>query len=339
MKLAFALSCALTLTSFIPRTGPGILSTGITWEEPAAATQKSNCMVEHVVRVLEPIPFFNGSVDIGSKVHIVPGGGRAPFNATFIGRSVTVNGKEYYAFFKEGSSSEIFVIPPTDSIRIESMNGQALTSKSFRSTVHSINQVGETCAAYSVFNCFRQLQIHGKQGNGNLNTKLRDEVERVSFLTGLINDLYIEARGSSNLEKVIQNKAAEHGFEVTNIPGMSRKFKQWMIESLEKGQPVVLRYNHGRDVQEMPYSIVELAHQNGKTYAQTLWLPVKPGEASTGGHAVLATGYFEHHGEHYVIISDPNFAHPRLWNVNLFDRGYIANMHGWAISEKETHSH
>jgi hypothetical protein len=331
MKLMFALSCALTLTSFIPWTGPG---TKAAW-----AAGKSDCMVEHLVRVLEPIPFFNGSVDIGSKVHIVPGGGRAPFNATFIGRSVSVEGRDYYAFFKEGSSSEIFVIPPSDSIRIKSMNGKALTSNSFRSTAFGLSQTGGTCAAYALYNCFRQLDIHQKNGNGDLKKWLKDEPSRVSFLMGLVNDLYIEARGSSNLEKIIQKKATELGFEVTDIPGTSRKFKQWMIESLQKGWPVLFRFSHGRTEQEMSYRIVNLASKDDKPYPTHLFLPVKPGELSVGGHAVLATGYFEHNGEHYVIVSDPNFGHPRLWNVDLFDRGYIANMHGWALSEKETPSH
>lgn len=311
---ALMLWVALVLLSFAP-----------------AWAQDDHCVTHHIITVLGEAPANDWKLDFGTKVHVQPKGQDSGFDATFAGRSYSTQNKESYHFFKHGSSDELY-IAEQDPVRLKFSNGDPLASFWVRSSPQSACQIGNTCAAYATFNALRHVQYIGIRGNGLLSRKLDNPTEQDAFLASIITRLYGNNNKARTLDEAISTYAASYGFHVLSFSPWTHPFKDTMLKHLKKGLPVIMRFDIATTQTPTPYRLLELS--GAKDYAERLWIPRRandPKHSDGIGHAVLATGTFEHNGKQYIIVVDSNWSQPRLWDADLLDRADDANMRAWVI--------
>jgi hypothetical protein len=279
-------------------------------------------------------PQSGWKLNFGAHVHVKPKGQEAGFDATFAGRTHSTQNKESYLFFKSGSPDELH-IAENDPVRLQYSNGTPIPSFWIRSSPQSACQNGNTCAAYATFNALRHAQHIGLRGNGLLARKMNSEVERDAFLESIIGRLYGNNNRARNLDEAVSTYAQSFGYHSLSFSPWTHNFKETMLKELKNGWPVIMRFDIGMAQTPTPYRLLELS--GAKNYVDRLWIPRHASDFKRPdgiGHAVLATGTFEHNGKHYIIVVDSNWNQPRLWDADLLDRADDANMRAWVIYHK-----
>ncbi|MBI3543739.1 MAG: hypothetical protein HY075_10750 [Deltaproteobacteria bacterium] len=62
-----------------------------------------------------------------------------------------------------------------------------------------------------------------------------------------------------------------------------------------------------------------------------LWTPKKWLQRRKGGHMVLALGVFEVNGERKILVTDPNWQAPRLWDLDELDKAKGASIRAFVV--------
>lgn len=198
----------------------------------------------------------------------------------------------------------------------------------------SVNQQGGTCAAYAIFNAFRQLRYRDIKGNGMIEQHFATEESRHRFLTQVHYDYYSD----SNWKDAVANTTRETGIAFYDISTNSVSgFQTELRKYLAQGLPVLVRFDVAKTMAQTPYTLFEYS-KNAAT-DRLLWLPADSSGSSNGGHQVVALGTFVHGVNEYVIILDSNWQAPRIWDMREFEKLYSAGIRAnvlWQNGEQPT---
>ena len=118
---------------------------------------------------------------VGGELDILLPNTKETKKAVFIGRNLRLDGSTKKFSFFVPSENIIHVLRPSE-LTIE-LNGKVIDGDRLQPVVAGINQEDGTCAAYSIFNCMRQLHYDGRTGNGKLEAWLAEEPGRHRLLT------------------------------------------------------------------------------------------------------------------------------------------------------------
>ena len=230
----------------------------------------------------------------------------------------------------DGSFDDIAIFDPTlQRIALVPSPWITVTKAEFNSAVNlthlfpvprSVNQQGGTCAAFAIFNAFRQLAYRNIKGNGMIEQYFATEESRLRFQTRVHYDYYSD----NTWTDAVSNITKEAGIAYYDIPTNSVEgFQAKLREYLGYGLPVLVRFDVAKTMSETPYTLFE--YSKNATTDRRLWLPTKSGE-SLGGHMVIALGTFVDNHKEYVIILDSNWQAARIWEMKEFENLYTANI-------------
>ncbi|MBI3543738.1 MAG: hypothetical protein HY075_10745 [Deltaproteobacteria bacterium] len=122
----------------------------------------------------------------GEPVKLQLGDDPALSDVVFLGRLVTIDGVSRELAFYD-SAKKLLHIVPVSKLSIQREGGEALSADKTPPVVRSINQEGGTCAAFSIFNCMRQLHyVLGKKGSEALQKQLDNEQGRTGLLARVV---------------------------------------------------------------------------------------------------------------------------------------------------------
>lgn len=257
----------------------------------------------------------------GDRVKLRAGAAQ-PVNAVFLGRLVGLDNTTVDLAFYDPTAALIHVIPkdrisitrgtPTETIAIEDTSP----------AVRSVNQEGATCAAYSMFNCLRQMQYDGHEGNKKLKDAISNEPGRLSFVVRAVTRLYSDHVADL---MTLDELATTYGFKIYKIPYSSAKeLKSEVLKYLGQGWPITLAFDVPNDMTTTPYTIID--HSNDKPLDRRLWKPKGMLQGRNSRHMIVALGAFEVDGKTMILVSDPNWQAPRLWDLDDLDRANPSSM-------------
>ena len=107
----------------------------------------------------------------------------------FLGRTIAVDGKPVaIAVFDE--SQQVMHFFPEKETTVTVSGGAAAPKEQLFPLVESYLQSGPTCAAYAMFNCFRQLELIGAAPEAGLEKKFETETSRLAFLAKSLVTIY-----------------------------------------------------------------------------------------------------------------------------------------------------
>lgn len=291
---------------------------------PLATTAKTPRCHATISALADHKPY---KLSIGQEVQLtLPDKG--PQLAHFLGRLLRVNGStKDFGFFAPQTMSLHFV--PQSFMVWNNM----LSKQDIQPVPRSISQVGPTCAAFTIFNCIRQLYYWERYGNQSIQEHLGTEQDRVRMLARAINDYYID----DDFRDAIPNIFSDLGFRHERLSAYnSEKFKEELRDYLSRGHPVLLGYLIRSEMTEMPYELID--HKDNARYDRRLWLPKSSGEQNNGGHKILVVGVLETQETEYTVVVDPNWQAPRLWEMKEFDHLYTAGIRAQAIIDPNADS-
>jgi len=253
----------------------------------------------------------------------------AKTDAVFLGRLVLLDGVSKDVALYEPATQIVHLIP-LEKLTLHS-DGEAVDGSLLQPIVMSINQEGGTCAAFSIFNCFRQLHLSAIEGNGNLASQLSSEMGRAALLTRVINKVYIENRGNT---AVLEELATAYGYKIYVVPtDKPAQFAAAVAKYLKTGWPTLLRFETPSAMSETPYKIV--SQRDGKVYDRRLWLPKGRFQFKKSSHLVLGLAVFEAGGEQWILVLDPNWQAPRLWKLSELDKMGSADMAAYVLWQEK----
>ena len=263
----------------------------------------------------------------GEAVKMQFGDEPAQVAAVFLGRLVPLDGvAKEFAFYEPGRQLVHLIL--IEKTNIQRPTGEGISADDTAPLVRSINQEGGTCAAYSMFNCMRQMQLLGQDGNDVLKTELESEQGRSGLLVRIVNQLYIEKQNSSD---VLTGLTTKYGYKSYEIPWNGKKsdLKDAIIKYLNSGWPILLKFDVPKTMSTTDYTIID--HAKEKELSKNLWVPkgIMPGKGQS--HMVTVLGIFETDGKQMLLISDPNFQAPRLWDIDELKKANSASIQAYVI--------
>lgn len=260
--------------------------------------------------------------------------GKPTLDTIFLGRLLRINHSPKDLAFFDGNEMRIHVVP-SDGVSLWGANTAGELVPVDQNTSHpivrSINQVGPTCAAFSIYNCMRQMHYWEYKGNGALANHLAEEQDRTRFLVLIENMYYLDKEYNSAIEKLTTTL----GFKTYELQSRdSEGFTQEVIKYLGMGWPILLRFDVPENMSTTPYTMHD--YKDSTDYERRLWLPKSPDEKSTGSaHLILIVGTFSWEKETYLLVVDPNWQAPRLWKINELSKLTSAGIRGWAVWEEK----
>ena len=93
--------------------------------------------------------------------------------------------------------------------------------------------------------------------------------------------------------------------------------KKNIISNLSLGTPVLFSLNIGPNMAESPFSL-QYYDKNKPEMDTRLWIPRKIGERNSGGHSIVAAGFFEYINKTFLVMIDSDWSEPRVWDLELF---------------------
>lgn len=249
-------------------------------------------------------------------------------SAYFLGRNLRIDGTtKKFAFFVP-SQNKIHVLRESE---LEILQGEAgVEAGDLQPIVAGIKQEDGTCAAFSIFNCMRQMHHDGNAGNGKLAEWMKDEPGRMRLLTRALHDYYIDGTHSDGIEEV----ASLLGFVTYQLPGRNVQDLKDAVRKYSSSWPILLRFDVTPQMQETSYEFYDYKYE--ETYSKKLWLPNRSRfRKSGGGHMVMIRGSFSAGGQEYLIVNDPNWTTPRLWPMDELNHLSSARIRAWAVWEKK----
>lgn len=252
-----------------------------------------------------------------------------PVAGTFLGRLIRIGGETKGVPIHVPNEGKILLVPGQD-LGLFDASGRPIAPEETFPVVRSVNQWGGTCAAFTIFNCLRQMHYRGFRGNNSLPEHLRSEEARWRLFLRIDEDYYKDGDHRQTEEKV----AAEMGFKIYRIPSDSSPsaFKTEIDKHLRNGWPVMVAFKVGQNMSRTTYAIHDLEH--GNLLDQRLWTPtthLQSPRSSYAGHQVLIVGSLEGpEGRSYVVI-DPNWQAPRLWAESEFNDLYSPSIEAWVM--------
>lgn len=258
------------------------------------------------LRVLNAVKSPEFGLATGSKVELQANGQTIP--ATFIGRMPS------HPKFGE----EILLLNELNQkiIMVDARGLNAPVSRARMQTlVDTIDQAGETCAAYAIYHLFKQIHSIGRVGNGGLANIFAQEIGRMKFLEEAITTYYMGR--TFNLKTILGKYGKRLGFTCRE-----RKFTDvnkaidFIFSTALRATPVIMEFDIGTEMVTSRNPIVDF--ETNEKPDPRLWIPRKRGERNVGGHAIVAAAAFLDKGKKKVMVLDSNWNEPRVWDLSKY---------------------
>ncbi|MBC7690612.1 MAG: hypothetical protein H7222_02495 [Methylotenera sp.] len=243
----------------------------------------------------------------------------------FLGRIQNAGGSSHSYLFYDTASQEIHSIP-ADRVALSDAQGSAIEASRGKLYVRSENQEGPTCAAYSLFNCLRQVALDEKAPD-RVRLAVSDESHRIKLLMKAVNEIYIGKFGNA-LPGAIEKLATEHQLRTFTHPSSTiEEFRASILRDLNSGWPVLTSFSVPEKMVETAYSIFEHDSPEIVRSSKNLWIPASSTTTrSHDAHVVVLLAAFEAQGEEFILVSDPNWQMPRIWPASYLDRLFSGRM-------------
>ncbi len=268
----------------------------------------------------------------GDEVTLKIDSQRREHDAVLLGRTVRQDGKTIEVAFYETETKTVHMFPANEVTMRDETDTLVDVEKIFPIT-RSEEQTGSTCMAYTLYNSMRQIDYTNGERSKKLHKEFSDESSRQRFIVKMISEYYLEQNGYDR--KVLIYLADTYGIDINRaerselgIPGV----RDAILTSLAKRDPVLITFDVPKFMTDTLYEV--FMHATGKAESRGLWTPKKEGRTGFGGHAVMATGLItDADDEEWMIMVDPNWSTPRLWNVTELDNIKGGSIQAWILND------
>jgi hypothetical protein len=203
----------------------------------------------------------------------------------------------------------------------KSVRSPSVAKNRMQSLISTIDQAGETCAAYALYHFWLQTAAIGFVGNGELITVASKEHSRMKLLEESITRYYMGR--SFNIRPIMKNFGDRFGFKCREkVFENSSKAIDYIYNHTLIGKSVIMEFFIGS---KMATSDIELIDFETSVEMDTrLWIPRKTGERNAGGHAIVASAAFTLNGKKKIMVLDSNWNEPRVWDLEAYLGGNTA---------------
>ena len=199
-------------------------------------------------------------------------------------------------------------------IDTESMTTNFLKTR-MQNIISTIDQAGETCAAYALYHYWQQTDSVGFKGNNELGPVMGKERSRMKFLEESITRYYLGR--SANLKLIMKTFGDRFGFKCKEkIFTESTKASDHVYNQTLTGKPVIMEFYLGKNMVTSDFEIED--YETNSEVDARLWIPRKIGEKNGGGHAIVAAAAFTSLGRKKVLVLDSNWTEPRVWDLEKY---------------------
>ncbi|MBC7691367.1 MAG: hypothetical protein H7222_06320 [Methylotenera sp.] len=248
----------------------------------------------------------------------------------FLGRFQLPDGSEHSYLFYDTAAEEIHLIPASR-MHLSDSKDTAVKSEQVKLYVRSEMQEGGTCAAYSLYNCIRQVGMKPSPP-AQVQDGLATESERLRLLMKAVDQIYVEPEPGDAVAHTIENLATEYGLKSRVISRSSKDgFRSRILKDLQTGWPVLARFDTEENMLPTAYTLISHEGPKVEPNDRDLWVPKPIKAGNFGSHAVVFLAAFEAKGEQFILVSDPNWEVPRIWPVSYLERMNTAHMAAWTI--------
>lgn len=179
-------------------------------------------------------------------------------------------------------------------------------------------QVGSTCTGYAINGFLHQTNLANVLNSGTLKEELMTEEGRSQLLAHAINEYYLTPAHRYSIRGILDGYGKKYGFKCKMLKTDSfMKAKDFLLNHLKSGLPVVVSYNIGREMVNSAFPL-EMFEKSNVTIDERLWIPRRIGERNNGGHTIVASGSFEVAGKTFLTMLDSDWSEPRIWDLELY---------------------
>lgn len=260
------------------------------------------------LKIISAIKDARYDLGIGSKVELTFVEKNAKKEFLFMGKMLGHPDFGDEILFLDEKDTRILMVD------IENMSAYFLKTR-MQNIISSVDQAGETCAAYALYHFWQQTDAAGFKGNNELGPVMSKERSRMKFLEESITSYYLGR--SANLKPIMKKFGERFGFKCKEkIFTETAKATDYVYNLAAFGKPVIMEFFLGK---EMVISDFEIEDYESSTEMDTrLWIPRKIGERSGGGHAIVAAAAFTSMGRRKVLVLDSNWTEPRVWDLDKY---------------------
>ncbi len=275
----------------------------------AALSAEVAASKEIKVQTENAVPTRSFSIGIGSDVVLETSDTQISGPAIFLGNAVTPNGENLYRIYFNKKSAKIFFV---------SAQRFAKSSQRLQTIMDPYEQAGGTCTGYAIFDFLYQTSLSGFEGTGALSARFANEEKRTTLLVDNINNYYLTSQHRYSIPGILNSYGKDMGFKCDRFKTDTySKAKDKVLEMLKAGWPVIISFNLGPKMYEVPFRL-EKADGEKAEMDQRVWIPRKIGERNRGGHTIVAAGSFEWDNKTYLVTIDSDWSEPRIWDMDSF---------------------
>lgn len=274
-----------------------------------------HAMAEEVrMKVVRAVKSANFEIGIGSQVELNFVQSNKVGQAIFLGRMLGHEQFKDEMFFLDERKTRIYMVD-TKSIRTTATKSRA------QNLISTIDQAGETCAAYALYHFWIQSAAVGLKGNGTLYPVATSQMSRMKLLEESITRYYMGR--SFDIKPIMKEFGSRFGFTckerkfTTTAPAMDYVFTQASM-----GRPVIMEFYIGNQMVTSDFEIQD--YETKVELDPRLWTPRRIGIRNAGGHAIVAAGAFISQGRRKLMVLDSNWNEPRVWDVENYLGGKTA---------------
>lgn len=217
----------------------------------------------------------------------------------------------------------LFMNPKSGKISmVDSENLKSPIPKSkMQSLISTVDQAGETCAAYGIYHFWKQIHLMGYKGSEEFQKIFSQEKERMKLLETSIIEYYLSK--TYRIKSVLGKMGKRFAFNCRErVFDQSSKAIDFVYSIAVKGNPVVMEFNIGSEMEETENDLVDF--ETNLETESWLWGPRKIGVRNKGGHVVVAAAAFTHKNQKKLMVLDSNWNEPRVWDMERFLSGKTA---------------
>lgn len=287
---------------------------------------------------------------IGDAVTITQDGVEKPISAVFVGRFIGSEGTAKEAVFYEKDNNRLHFMPLKD-LKMKRGDGGDIDPEKTYPLTKPVPQQGMTCSSFADFACMLQIR-HRTGGKG---VKMDSPAERLYILSRALADSYQHRTGWAmhSFTSLAQDALFEYSRE--KLPQARDKLKETILETLQEGWPVIIHYDIRSWERRGFEGVRHLGSEKTESGSATTglgthqWLPMQKRpwfwnwmrkklwmkEKSPGRHAVVLLGVLEGpNGSKKLLVLDPNWDHPVLWDADELNYAVPAQIDAYKFSWK-----
>jgi hypothetical protein len=267
------------------------------------------------LKVVSAIRSAAYDLGVGSKVKLEFIQRNEIHSAIFVGK---MTGHPKYGeelLFLNENDSRIMMI---DSKSVRSLS---VAKTRMQNLISTIDQAGETCAAYALYHFWLQTAAVGFIGNGELLTVASKEHSRMKLLEESITRYYMGR--SFSIKPIMKNFGDRFGFKCREkiFENASRAI-DYIYNHTLTGKSVIMEFFIGPKMVISDLALID--YETNVEMDPRLWIPRKMGERNAGGHAIVASAAFTLNGKKKIMVLDSNWNEPRVWDLESYLGGKTA---------------